>query len=67
MRPNRSLRIALMLEGLTGRELARRTNLREATISKIMTGRVIPREYEKDRIARVIGRPVEELFGQDAR
>lgn len=49
--------------GLTQAALARRAKLRQATISNIERGRIIPRVSTLQRLARVLRVPLKNLIG----
>ena len=56
------LKIALLVENLSQRELARRADYTEETLSRVLHGRHKPSPEMRARIAEVLGRPVRELF-----
>ena len=51
--------------GLTQAELAERVGTKQASISKIETGRVVPTLPVLDRIARAVGSPIVITLGQE--
>jgi transcriptional regulator with XRE-family HTH domain len=56
------LRLKLLELGLTQREVARKASITESLMSLIANGRFIPDEQQKDRIAKIIALPKEDLF-----
>ena len=62
MRPNVNLKSALLEAGVTQRELAKKVHLHETVISLVIRGRYVLDEGQRERIALVLGHPVEELF-----
>ena len=62
MAENRRMAAARVLKNITQRKLAELVGTREIEISRIETGRVIPDEQMKQRIALVLQKPTFELF-----
>ncbi len=56
------IKIERAVKGLTQEELARLVSVSRQTINAIETGRYVPSTLLALRIARVFGKPVEELF-----
>jgi transcriptional regulator with XRE-family HTH domain len=59
------IKASLTIEGMTQRELARRTGYREETISRLLHDRYKPSEKMRSRIATVLGQPIKELFSKE--
>ena len=62
MAANNRMKAARVLKGFTQLQLAEFVGTREIEISRIETGRVIPDEQTKQRIALVLQKPTFELF-----
>ena len=62
MAANNRMKAARVLKNLTQLELAELVGTREIEISRIETGRVMPGEPMKQRIALVLQKPAYELF-----
>jgi transcriptional regulator with XRE-family HTH domain len=56
------LRLKLLRQGLTQREVAIKAGIAESLMSLIVNGRFIPDEQQKERIAEVLALPKEDLF-----
>ena len=56
------LKRELVRRGMPQSELARRTGIREATISNIATGRAVPSDDEAQRIAAALAVDARRLF-----
>lgn len=61
---NTKLKLAFIASGITQYEAARALGASETRVSRIVQGRVAPTEAEKGRLAEVLARSVEELFGE---
>lgn len=61
--PNFKLKLALITQGKTQRDLAFGTEINESTMSKIVRGYETPTPQVKQKIAAFLGRSSEELFG----
>ena len=57
------LKIAILKEGLTQKELARRAQLDESVISLISNGKYIPDQIQRAKIAKALNKRETELFG----
>jgi transcriptional regulator with XRE-family HTH domain len=64
--PNQALRAAREARGWSVRELSRRSNVSNATISRIETGHNIPRRKNRLRIAAALDLEHNELFDEDS-
>jgi transcriptional regulator with XRE-family HTH domain len=62
MKRNTSLKMALFEQGITQRELARKVGLQESQISMAIRGRLILNLREKEKVSKVLKRPINELF-----
>jgi transcriptional regulator with XRE-family HTH domain len=64
--PNRvrEFRLAQQPNPMTQAELARRVGIRASHLCAIEKGRWIPRDVTQEKIARALGVPREELFGE---
>jgi transcriptional regulator with XRE-family HTH domain len=56
------LKLAIVARNLTQRRVAKRAHIEETRFSRIVRGHVAPLPREQKAIARVLQRPVEELF-----
>ena len=56
------LKITILKEGVTQKELARRTNLDASLISLICNCRYVPTSAQRQRIAKALNKSEEELF-----
>lgn len=65
-RPNWVLRIAIHDAGMTQVVLAKRTSVNKATLSGIVTGRVIASPQQKLAIAKALKKDVHALFAVEA-
>ena len=59
---DRRLKLAIIGSGVAQVVIARRAHIGEIRLSKIVTGRVIATAKERDRLAKVLGLAVEDLF-----
>lgn len=59
---NIELKVAAIRDGRRQYEIARAAGIEETRLSKVMHGRVQLTEEEKNRLAAVLGRRVDELF-----
>jgi hypothetical protein len=57
-----ALKIAILESHLTQRMLAREAGMPESRLSDIVRGWADPREVEREALARVLNRPMAELF-----
>ena len=57
------LLIKLLSNGVTQREIAKKSRMAESKISEIISGRIVPKRNEKQRIARALGCEEFEIFG----
>ncbi len=64
MRKLTKLKIAILREGLTQKELARRAQLDESVISLISNGKYIPDQIQRAKIATALNKNEAELFGE---
>jgi transcriptional regulator with XRE-family HTH domain len=62
MPKNWELLRAIEAAGYTQRSLAEFVGMHESEMSKIVNGRLLPRDDEKQRIANVLGKKVREVF-----
>jgi transcriptional regulator with XRE-family HTH domain len=62
MAPNSTLKTVLFSSGTTQLTVAQRTGIHESRLSKIIRGHVEPSETERKLIARVLRKPILELF-----
>lgn len=62
MKPRSALWGAIREEGLTQAEFSRIVGDNPATVSRIVTGQLIPNEVQKIRYAKALNRKVEEIF-----
>lgn len=58
-----NLRVARAIQQLTQDELARRIGVSRQTINAMEAGKYVPSTLLALKLARVFGKPVEELFG----
>lgn len=66
MAPNVALKLAIFGSGITQIRIAKQIGIHESRLSRIIRGHDEPSEAEKKAIARVLRRPVTELFPQVA-
>lgn len=59
---NLTLKIALLKQDITQRQLSKKSGIDEPTISRIATGRMVPDQQERQKIAEIVGLPEQELF-----
>jgi transcriptional regulator with XRE-family HTH domain len=59
------LKSAIYATAMNQNAVAKRARIDPVRLSQILTGRRDPRPQEQERLARVIGRPVHELFPED--
>jgi transcriptional regulator with XRE-family HTH domain len=64
-RPQRALRDELFAQGKTQRDVALAAGIPEVRFSAIIRGRTEPTLPELKAIAKVLRRPIEQLFGAD--
>ena len=64
--PRRAIKVALLDAEMTQRQLAKRTRINASHLSRIINGERVASPTQKGRIARVLAKPVEELFGDVA-
>ena len=60
-----NLKIAIVASGGTQRELSWKSKIPENRLSSIVRGWIDPRDEERHAIAEALGKPVDELFGDD--
>lgn len=65
-RLNVALKIAIVESGKKQRRIASLTRISEPRLSHIVRGRIEPNDDERARIARVLERPVDQLFPDTA-
>lgn len=65
MRKLTKLKLIILENGLTQREIARKSGIDEATLSLIATGRYAPDPIQKARIAQAIQKPESTLFSDN--
>lgn len=63
MQPNLALTIAFATTRRSQRDVAAASGVPENRVSSIKKGWVKPRPWEREAIAKALGRTVEELFG----
>lgn len=63
---NIKLKLAILLSGTPQYRIAQRAEVEETRLSKAIHGRVNLSLDEKERLAAVLGRPMEELFPKSA-
>jgi len=56
------LKILARIDGITQAEVARRAGLSPSTVCRVVAGTRKISDRSKERIAEVLGRPVEEVF-----
>ncbi|HVM55440.1 MAG TPA: helix-turn-helix transcriptional regulator [Acidimicrobiales bacterium] len=59
------LKVAIAIDGRPVYQVAGAAGINPSAVSKIMAGKLDPTEPVKQRLAEVLGRPVEELFPKD--
>lgn len=59
---NTTLKMAILTSGQTQTDIAKRTDIHESRLSRIIRGHQDPNEDEKKRIARALRISVDELF-----
>jgi transcriptional regulator with XRE-family HTH domain len=59
------LKLTILEEGLTQKELARRAKIDESIISLISNGKYVPDQIQRAKIARALGMNEAELFGKN--
>ena len=62
MRRVTKLKLEILGRGLTQRQVARRAEIDEATMSMITTGKLLPTSLQKKKIADALDRTVNDLF-----
>ena len=62
MRKLTRLKIRILEEGLTQREVSRRSGIDEAILSLISNGKYLPDRLQRVKIAEAMGKPEGELF-----
>lgn len=60
--PNLPLKFAILSTRRAQGWIARRANIGEIRLSRIVTGRLVASDKEQARLAKVLGRPVGDLF-----
>ena len=65
LRMKYNLRVARAVQQLTQEELARRIGVSRQTINAMEAGKYVPSTMLALKLARVFGKPVEELFSLD--
>jgi transcriptional regulator with XRE-family HTH domain len=60
---NHKLREAIFETGLTQRDLSKKINIPESHLSMAIHGRFNLDEIQKNKIAKVLSKPITELFG----
>lgn len=65
--PNIALKQAIVGTGKTQRIISLRTRIAEVRLSKIVRGKAVPTEDEKDALAQITKRPIHDLFPSEAR
>ena len=65
LRMKNKLRVARAVQQLTQEELARRIGVSRQTINAMEAGKYVPSTMLALKLARVFGKPVEELFSLD--
>lgn len=63
---NVALKVAIIEAGWVQIELANKLGIHESTFSKIVNGHLEPSDEQKQAIARVLGRTVDQLFPEVA-
>lgn len=59
---NAALKLAILTSGQTQTDIARKTDIHESRLSRIIRGHMEASDDEKKRIARALRAPAEELF-----
>lgn len=62
---NKALKHAIVDSDRTQRVIARRTRIDETRLSRIISGQAFPFPREVKALARVLGKPVDELFPEE--
>ena len=62
IKKNIALKIAIIEREITQREAAHRSGIPEVRLSQFVRGHMVPTEDERRALARVLGRPQDELF-----
>jgi transcriptional regulator with XRE-family HTH domain len=63
---NLALRVAIAATGRTQKDVARRARINQWRLSRIVQNDVTPTTPERARLARILGKPVQELFSEAA-
>lgn len=63
-RLNMALKVAILATGKPQKRIARDARIAETTFSHIVRGRLEPGVVERQRIAKVLGKTIDELFVQ---
>jgi transcriptional regulator with XRE-family HTH domain len=63
---NVALRVAIAATGRTQKDVARRAEINQWRLSRIVRNDVTPTPKEQARLARILGKTVPELFGEAA-
>lgn len=63
-RLNLPLRLAIIMSGKRQRRIARLARMHESALSLIINGHRIPTDAERARLAKTLGKPESELFGE---
>lgn len=61
---NYQLKVAILKSGETQTNIARKVEISEARLSRIIRGYWLAKKEEKDKLSKILDRPVEELFPQ---
>ena len=64
---NVALRVAIAATGGTQKTVARRAGINYWRLSRIVQNDVTPTPQERKRLARILGKPVQELFSSEDR
>jgi transcriptional regulator with XRE-family HTH domain len=61
---NVALRVAIAATGRTQKDVARRAGINQWRLSRIVRNDVTPTAVERARLARILAKPVQELFSE---
>jgi predicted transcriptional regulator len=61
---NVALRVAIAASGRTQKHIARRAGINQWRLSRIVQGDVTPTPTEQARLARILDKPVQDLFSE---
>jgi transcriptional regulator with XRE-family HTH domain len=64
-RKNQNLKLAIVATDQSQRQVGADCGIHEDRLSQIVNGWITPREDECERLARVLGRTVDELFSEE--